>query len=65
MPNLLTMSDNETIPKNYCPYVDYCIGFGIIDGFDDGTFRPDSVLTRAQAAKVISLASVRAEPPSA
>ncbi len=28
---------------------------GIINGFDDGTFRPEGSLTRAQAAKIINL----------
>lgn len=34
-------------------YIDNCIRFGLINGFDDGTFRPSNSLTRAQAAKLI------------
>ena len=34
-------------------YVDNCIRLGLINGFDDGTFKPQNGLTRAQAAKII------------
>ena len=34
-------------------YIDNCIRFGLINGFEDGTFRPNEGLTRAQAAKLI------------
>lgn len=34
-------------------YIDNCIRFGLINGFEDGTFRPNDGLTRAQAAKLI------------
>ena len=30
-------------------------GFGVINGFEDGTFRPESTLTRAQISKIIWL----------
>ena len=34
-------------------YIDNCVKFGLINGFDDGSFRPTEGLTRAQAAKII------------
>lgn len=34
-------------------YIDNCIKWGLINGFDDGTFKPSNGLTRAQAAKII------------
>ena len=34
-------------------YVDNCVRLGLISGFDDGTFKPQNGLTRAQAAKII------------
>lgn len=33
--------------------IDNCIRFGLINGFEDGTFRPNDSLTRAQASKLI------------
>ena len=47
--NLIT--DKDTRIK-----VDNCIRFGLINGFEDGTFRPNDTLTRAQAAKLIYFA---------
>lgn len=35
--------------------IDECIKFGLINGFEDGTFRPNNGLTRAQAAKILCL----------
>ncbi len=34
-------------------YIDNCIRFGLVNGFEDGTFKPENGLTRAQAAKLI------------
>lgn len=34
-------------------YIDNCIRMGIINGFEDGTFRPFDGLTRAQASKIL------------
>jgi hypothetical protein len=38
------------------PYVRYLTVQGIMEGFDDGTFRPSGTLTRAEAAKAAVLA---------
>lgn len=35
---------------------EYCIQKGLIDGFEDGTLKPQDTLTRAQAAKILSIA---------
>lgn len=35
-------------------YIGSCITANIIDGFPDGTFRPDNPATRAEAAKIIA-----------
>lgn len=37
----------------YAKHVDYLVGKGVLDGFNDGTFRPGVDVTRAQAAKMI------------
>ena len=33
--------------------IDNCVRFGLINGFEDGTFRPNATLTRAQASKMV------------
>lgn len=41
----------------YSPYaaaVAYCAGRGYVDGYPDGTFRPDAGITRAEAAAVVN-----------
>jgi len=47
-------------------YTERLVGMGVIDGFEDGTFRPEAEVTRAQFAKMISealgLASSGASP---
>lgn len=37
----------------YQEAIDVIAGLGIVDGYSDGTFRPDEVLTRGAAAKII------------
>ena len=49
-------SDAEEISKeSYRFYIDCCTKYGLINGFEDGTFRPQGTLTRAQAAKLLRL----------
>ncbi|WLR53017.1 S-layer homology domain-containing protein [Bacillus tianshenii] len=38
----------------YANYVSALVEEGVINGFEDGTFRPDETLTRAQMAKMIT-----------
>lgn len=38
---------------------------GIINGYDDGSFRPNNALTRGQLAKIVSNAAGFSEPPGA
>ncbi|MEM6450850.1 MAG: S-layer homology domain-containing protein [Cyanobacteria bacterium P01_D01_bin.105] len=44
------------VPDNYWakPYIDALSSRGLISGFDDGTFRPDQPVTRAQIANIVS-----------
>lgn len=37
-------------------YVENMIQKGIINGYEDGTFRPDSLITRAEISKILSVA---------
>ena len=37
-------------------YIEYCVGLGIIDGYGDGTFRPDATVTATEAAKMLLIA---------
>ena len=40
---------------NYANAIDALSNLGILDGFEDGTFKPEGRLTRAQAAKIIAV----------
>lgn len=42
-----------TSKDNFSKHVQYIAGKGIIDGYEDGTFRPRNNITRAQAAKML------------
>ena len=49
----IVFADDEEI-ADYAKEAVYALAkFGAVNGFEDGTFRPDGVCTRAQAAKVI------------
>ena len=37
----------------YNPYIRKALEFGLISGYEDNTFRPNQVITRAEAAKLI------------
>ena len=45
----------EAFPDCDDPDVLALVDAGVINGFEDGTFRPDAILTRAQIAKIIWL----------
>lgn len=49
--NLFSDVDNT---KWYYPYVISATHYGWIGGYDDGTFRPDQPITRAEAVKVVN-----------
>ena len=50
----LVFPDECDIPSWAAPYISRLVYLGVINGFDDGTFRPDGTLTRAQAAKLLA-----------
>lgn len=39
--------------KWYVPYVNTAATLGIVNGYDDGLFRPDDLVTRAEAVKIL------------
>lgn len=41
----------------YEKYLSYAVGNNFVDGYGDNTFRPSQPITRAEAAKIISLAN--------
>lgn len=47
------ITDWNTIPEEYKDYVAKAYTAGIINGYEDGTFRPNGNLTRAEASTVI------------
>ena len=54
-------ADKNEIAEYAVEYVAFLNAEGIISGFDDNTFRPDECCTRAQMAKILSMAIQFAE----
>ncbi len=50
----ITLTDIDTVSDYAQDAVKLLNGMGIINGFDDNTFRPHNALTRAEAATIIS-----------
>ena len=53
----LVFADTDAIPEWASKYVSLMCYMGVLNGFEDGTFRPDGTLTRAQAAKLLTMMS--------
>lgn len=47
----------------YAPYIITAKHHGIIDGYDDGTFKPNARINRAEAVKILVLATYQGELP--
>lgn len=47
------LKDYNRIKEEYKPYVLQAYAKGILSGYDDGTFRDDGLLTRAEASSVL------------
>jgi hypothetical protein len=43
-------------------YIETAVAHVVIDGFADGTFRPDQAVSRAQLAKMVTLTAQAARP---
>lgn len=56
-PLFTPVEDYYEISTAYRDYVVQAVSLGIISGFDDGTFRPKNVLTRAQALTILYYAA--------
>ena len=54
----LTMNNGKGYPDTNGHYaekhINYLAALGVVNGFDDGTFRPDLEITRGQAAIIIA-----------
>lgn len=50
---LIVFKDLNDIPEDKKPYINLCVIFELLNGFEDRTFRANEGLTRAQACKVI------------
>ncbi|MBQ3390041.1 MAG: S-layer homology domain-containing protein [Firmicutes bacterium] len=48
-------ADQDQIPEWAKPWVEKCQCLGIISGYEDGTFRPDQTITRAELAKMLGV----------
>lgn len=49
----LDFKDEKKIPEQYRGYIAVAVENGFITGYDDGTFRPDQTLTRAEWAALL------------
>ena len=45
--------DSASIPDTFREAVNVCANLGIIQGFSDGTFRPNATANRGQAATIL------------
>lgn len=52
----LSFKDTEQIDEYAKPYVALLVEMGFIDGYEDGTFRAQKQITRAEASKIIACA---------
>ena len=59
------LKDYNKIKEEYKPYVLQAYAKGILSGYDDGTFRDDGLLTRAEASSVLVRLIDKAERPNA
>ncbi|WP_058304524.1 S-layer homology domain-containing protein [Gorillibacterium timonense] len=50
--------DGDSITDELVGYVNEAVDLGIVNGFEDGTFRPAVAVTRSQAAALLNRASV-------
>ncbi len=51
--SVLAYIDYSDVSEEYVQVTDLLYELGIMEGFDDGTFRPDDTLTRAEAAAIM------------
>ena len=58
-------SDTEMIDGTYKPAIDAMTADGILNGFEDGSFRPTDTLTREQGVKIIAYLLLGAEKAEA
>ena len=59
------LKDYSDNPDKFKKYVLQAYGKGIISGYEDGTFRSDGILTRAEASSVLVRLIDKAERPNA
>ena len=59
------LKDYNRMKEEYKPYVLQAYAKGILSGYDDGTFRDDGLLTRAEASSVLLRLIDKAERPNA
>ncbi len=48
----------------YASYVDACSANGVLSGYSDGTFRPESFITRSEAVKMVAVSAGMGEVAS-
>ncbi|MDF2669099.1 MAG: xynA5, partial [Paenibacillus sp.] len=53
---ILSFKDKDSIPDWAGPAVKLAVDAGLINGYEDGTFRPDSSITRAEIVTMVARA---------
>ena len=53
-PKASTYQDTKNLPENYRKAIDLVSSFSIFSGYPDGSFKPESTVTRAEAVAVLS-----------
>jgi hypothetical protein len=48
----------------FYPYVETLFNLQVVNGYPDGTFGPNNLITRGQIAKIVVLAAAAADPPN-
>ena len=51
-----SFSDDESISEDNATAVEVLSALGIINGYPDGTYRPEDTITRAEVCKMIAVA---------
>ena len=54
---------SDVVGKDYEDAVNVLMELGVVDGYKDGTYRPENVVTRAEMATLIIKALGRSQPP--
>ena len=58
IPKDVMLTDIENLDADSIENIKFLVGLGLINGYDDNTFRPNKTLTRAEASKILSISLI-------